>query len=360
MKLRFSFGLCHVARNETDVSLTESTAIHAPQALNISISFPSPAGDPGTPGGDGVLSVTTTAPVFEQHAYLSIHSGLTGALLGDLFRGQSWENKPSSAVADTTWGGDTTYERAFTDTMSINRTTLAAIVRGGSADLQLVTHLPDNTLHAGKWSPLVFAYPLYSCFMRTIKSGKHMHFHLYRPSDLHFVETSMPLPGGDVTMFFVAFWQHHTRYTTSAGNDPGLNHLRADQDDAPALKTTERIDAHREWPHGYSYLQLQAGFQGELLANVFLHDYTQYSSRSYITDTVIIPKEVFSRVLTSKPNGVANEFSFTIKVPPGTGVVQLESLVVAYPVANLADASSFDDTLTTDTPAIHTHGPAPV
>lgn len=37
----------------------------------------------------------------------------------------------------------------------------------------------------------------------------------------------------------------------------------------------ELVEQHRKWPHGFNYLQVHAGYEGEALGNLFLKDYTQ-------------------------------------------------------------------------------------
>eukprot|EP00961_Rhodomonas_salina_P274526 3709197-Rhodomonas_salina.3 len=119
------------------------------------------------------------------------------------------------------------------------------------------------------------------------------------------------------------------------------------------------VEAHRDWPHGFSYLQLRAGKlprcqvpalsalsdydhrwdiissvtvcegpamvgqDGELLANLFLKDYSQYAPNSYYMDTVTIPKDVFTRSLSQD-----GKFEFTIMTPPGFSALCLPKLAV--------------------------------
>ena len=70
------------------------------------------------------------------------------------------------------------------------------------------------------------------------------------------------------------------------------------------------IEEHKQWPHGYNYLKLMAGEDGEHLGNVFLKDYTQYSTLSYYTDTLTIPMERFANYV--RQNG---DFTFTLATP---------------------------------------------
>ena len=65
--------------------------------------------------------------------------------------------------------------------------------------------------------------------------------------------------------------------------------------------------------------QLRAGFDGEWLADLFLKDYTQYSTSGYYVDSVTIPRVKFNALVANKPNGVNKEFSFSLWVPPGSG-----------------------------------------
>jgi cysteine-rich repeat protein len=120
----------------------------------------------------------------------------------------------------------------------------------------------------------------------------------------------------------------------------------------------ELIEQHREWPHGYSYLQMKAGEDGEHVGNLFLKDYTQYSSDSYYTDSITIPQAVFESYVRGQPNGVSGEFPFTIKTPPGKSNIELLSIVIGYPVLKEADASSYDST-DIETKRVSSHGPPP-
>jgi cysteine-rich repeat protein len=120
----------------------------------------------------------------------------------------------------------------------------------------------------------------------------------------------------------------------------------------------ELIKQHREWPHGYSYLQMKAGEDGEHVGNLFLKDYTQYSTESYYTDSITIPREMFENYVKAKPNGVQGEFPFTIKTPPGAGNIELLSMVFGYPVLKQEDASSYDSTDIL-TKRQSSHGPPP-
>ena len=67
------------------------------------------------------------------------------------------------------------------------------------------------------------------------------------------------------------------------------------------------------------FSQLRAGFDGEWLADLFLKDYTQYSTSGYYVDSVTIPRVKFNALVANKPNGVNKEFSFSLWVPPGSG-----------------------------------------
>ena len=120
----------------------------------------------------------------------------------------------------------------------------------------------------------------------------------------------------------------------------------------------ELIEQHREWPHGYSYLQMKAGHDGQHVGNLFLKDYTQYSTESYYTDSITIPKSVFETYVRGQPNGVSGEFPFTIKTPPGSGNIELLSIVIGYPVVKEEDASSYDST-DIETKRTASHGPPP-
>lgn len=116
----------------------------------------------------------------------------------------------------------------------------------------------------------------------------------------------------------------------------------------------EMIKEHKLWPHGYNYMKLMAGEDGELLGNVFLKDYTQYSTMSYYTDTITIPKERFANYV--RQNG---DFSFTLATPPGKGNIELRSIVISYPVTKVADASTYDASQFPETTALSSHGPPP-
>ena len=120
----------------------------------------------------------------------------------------------------------------------------------------------------------------------------------------------------------------------------------------------ELIQQHREWPHGYSYLQMKAGEDGEHVGNLFLKDYTQYTTESYYTDSITIPKSVFENYVRGQPNGVSGEFPFTLKTPPGKGNIELLSIVIGYPVLKEEDASSYDST-DIETKRQSSHGPPP-
>jgi cysteine-rich repeat protein len=120
----------------------------------------------------------------------------------------------------------------------------------------------------------------------------------------------------------------------------------------------ELIEQHREWPHGYSYLQMKAGADGEHVGNLFLKDYTQYSTESYYTDSITIPRSVFENYVKPGPNGVSGEFPFTLKTPPGKGNIELLSIVIGYPVLKQEDASSYDST-DIETARKSSHGPPP-
>jgi len=116
----------------------------------------------------------------------------------------------------------------------------------------------------------------------------------------------------------------------------------------------EMIEQHKVWPHGYNYLKLQAGEDGELLGNVFLKDYTQYSTMGYYTDTVTIPQDRFETYVRQ-----GGDFRFTLATPPGKGNIELRSVVVSYPVTKEADASSYDADDVPATTALSSHGPPP-
>ena len=119
----------------------------------------------------------------------------------------------------------------------------------------------------------------------------------------------------------------------------------------------EMIEQHRQWPHGYSYLQIRAGHDAELIGNLFLKDYTQYSPQSFYVDTLTIPLEVFSR--STSTDGT---FEFTLAAPPGRDGIEIAGITLGYPVANSKDASvsapggPLD---LTDLPGEHWKGPAP-
>ena len=116
----------------------------------------------------------------------------------------------------------------------------------------------------------------------------------------------------------------------------------------------EMIEQHKAWPHGYNYLKFQAGEDGELLGNVFLKDYTQYSTMGYYTDTVTIPRDRFETYVRQD-----GQFKFTLATPPGKGNIELRSVVVSYPVTKEEDASSYDADDIVVTPPLSSHGPPP-
>ena len=96
----------------------------------------------------------------------------------------------------------------------------------------------------------------------------------------------------------------------------------------------EMIDQHRQWPHGFSYLQLRAGNDGEFLGNLFLKDYSQYSPHSYYIDTLVIPRAVFERSKTQD-----GTFEFTIDTPPGRDGLEIAGITLGYPVLKAEGAS---------------------
>ena len=148
--------------------------------------------------------------------------------------------------------------------------------------------------------------------------------------------------------------------TVSSGQNQGYGaSYIAREVDVARAEYPDLIAQHRKWPHGFSYLQLRAGEDGELLANLFLKDYTQYSTSSYYTDSVTIPREKFKAYVRKQPNGVIGEFPFTIQTPPGKGNIQLISLVFGYPVENAGDATAYDVT-DIETKALQSNGPSPL
>lgn len=351
MKLKFSAATCYVARTATDVSHTFNDKVHTQQPLNISLSFATPDGDAALPGGDGVLTVVTDSNIFERHQRLEVREikddGTAGHHIGDLFASESFTRRQQADAALTGWGGDTSWgsanvPRLHADTLLIPRATLQRMVAGGRTKIQLWSTLPDNTMKfVGKFSPIFFSYPLFRCFMHAIKKGPYMNVHIERDSSLYWEVDGFPKAGADVSFTVAAHWYNHLRYNSGEGNLPELPLHRGDQD--TSSPSSSQVTNHRKWPHGYNYLQLRAGLDGEWIADIFLKDYTQYSTRGYIMDTVMIPKEKFNYLVSQHPNGVSGRFSFSLWVPPGNGLVQLRSIVVGYPVFKASEASTFDD-----------------
>jgi len=116
----------------------------------------------------------------------------------------------------------------------------------------------------------------------------------------------------------------------------------------------EMIEEHKQWPHGYNYLKLMAGEDGEHLGNVFLKDYTQYSTLSYYTDTLTIPMDRFANYV--RQNG---DFTFTLATPPGRGNIELRSIAISYPVLKESDANTYDAADFPETTPLSSHGPPP-
>jgi len=146
---------------------------------------------------------------------------------------------------------------------------------------------------------------------------------------------------------------------TTVSNGPVVHTYIAEEVDVIREEYPEMIEQHKEWPHGYSYMQLKAGENGEHLANLFLKDYTQYSTTSYYLDEVTIPRSVFENYIREQPNGVKGEFPFTIKTPPGRSNIEIHSIVIGYPVANIEDASTIEDETEIMTNRKSSHGPPP-
>lgn len=355
IKITFSAAACYSAKFATDKVYNFDASILATQPVNISLSFATPTGAAATPGGDATISVVTSASIFELNSQLEVWSMWPNNTLrtkvASLFSSEQYRRKIKDQVSlgatTTLWAKATgldTLPRLFADTVVIPREVLGDIVSNGAAKLTLYSTHPDNIASSsGKFSPIMFNFPLLSCFMHAIKKGPYMNVYIERDQSLHFDEPGFPLAGGDVTFFIAAHWSNHQRYTQT-GN---LDEMPGDRPDAfnPASLPTDItfLEKHRKWPHGYNYLQLRAGFDGEWLADLFLKDYTQYSTAGYYIDTVSIPRTKFNALVANKPNGVSKEFSFSLWVPPGSGVIILRSIVVGYPVATASDASMFDD-----------------
>jgi len=146
---------------------------------------------------------------------------------------------------------------------------------------------------------------------------------------------------------------------TTISSGPVINTYSAKEVDVIRQEYPEMVAQHKEWPHGYSYMQLKAGHDGEHLGDLFLKDYTQYSTNSYYMDTLTIPKSVFENYIRKQPNDVKGEFPFTLKTPPGRSNIELHSIVIGYPVANIEDASSIEDDTEIVTSRTSSHGPPP-
>jgi hypothetical protein len=131
---------------------------------------------------------------------------------------------------------------------------------------------------------------------------------------------------------------------------------RSAQENAIRRNYPDMIRQHRKWPHGYSYIQMRGGHDGEEIGNLFLKDYSQYSPLSYYVDTITIPREVFQR---STVDGV---FKFTLSTPPGRDGIEIAVMTIGYPVLNEADAAVTSSGNKVDLTAAadeFRHGPAP-
>ena len=364
IKITFSAAACYAAKYASDKVYQFDASVLSSQPVNISLSFATPTGAAATPGGDATISVVTTASIFELNSQLEVWSMYPNNTLkskvASLFSSEEYRRKIRDQVAlgssTTLWAKATgldTLPRLFVDTAVIPREQLGDIVSNGVAKLTLYSTQPDNIASSiGKFSPIYFNFPLLSCFMHAIKKGPYMNVYIDRDQSLHFDEPGFPLAGGDVTFFIAAHWSNHQRYTQT-GN---LNELPTDRPDAfnPASLPTDitYIEKHRKWPHGYNYLQvrphyafsfispfkalgssflqLRSGFDGEWLADLFLKDYTQYSTSGYYVDSVTIPKAKFNALVANKPNGITSLFSFSLWVPPGSGKISLASFVRSW------------------------------
>mmetsp|Transcript_74760 Transcript_74760/g.200372 ORF Transcript_74760/g.200372 Transcript_74760/m.200372 type:complete len:481 (-) Transcript_74760:532-1974(-) len=133
----------------------------------------------------------------------------------------------------------------------------------------------------------------------------------------------------------------------------------------------EMIAQHRQWPHGYNYLQVRAGRDGELLGNLFLKDFTQYSTAGYYVDTIVIQRDAFIRALsrpattTSRTAGMFSSppalgrLDITIQTPPGRDGIELAALVFAYAPEDIRQAGQNIDDPNFDLAVAFDKGPAP-
>lgn len=146
--------------------------------------------------------------------------------------------------------------------------------------------------------------------------------------------------------------------TTIAGSTANGQFYSAYEVDVVREEYPELVQQHKQWPHGYSYMRLHAGEDGEHIANLFLKDYTQFSTDSYYTDSVTIPRDLFANYVRAKPNGISGEFPFTINTPPGRSNIEIHSIVIGYPVVKKEDATMYDST-DIDTSRTASHGQSP-
>jgi len=395
MKLKFSAAACYVGKVASEDTWEFDVKKHEPQDLNVRVSFRTPkTAQGGAAGGHGALTVVSEGDFSSRHAYLSA-VGEDGTVLGRLFHDEEWVSRSANRrplSEEQTAFDSLAFEHGasrFTDTILLPRNVLDAYSSDGNVTFYLRSSRPENIAVKAKLSPVTLSFPLYQCFMKTIKTGSYLNTEVVRPFSLYFDEGGFAEAAGDVTFFIATYWQLHSRYRVSDADiaagvrnvDASTTNMRADSvySEAPAggvsyvdengevqetgtsadvnRWTLQQREEHREWPHGYNYMQLRADKDGELLGNLFLKDYTQYDWTNYFVDTVTIPKDRFNRYLLKRPNDVSGEFSWTLKVPPGSGSVIIRSISISYPVKS-EDATTYDDS-PSDTLRRHSWGTAP-
>mmetsp|Transcript_55250 Transcript_55250/g.135299 ORF Transcript_55250/g.135299 Transcript_55250/m.135299 type:complete len:2074 (-) Transcript_55250:274-6495(-) len=292
IKLKFSAAACYTKKIATDKQEVFLEGFHAAQPLNIPLSFNVPTGSTGMPGGDGTLSVVVGADIFGLDKFISVYTP-AGEKIGDLFRTESsgglrsrmsddfmvkttsfgatdapvpfrtatnCDTSSPITVTDMCTPADNQWRMGmefvnYTDTLVIPRTRIEQLSVNGKLTLYLKSDVPGSafspsTEYGARISPITLSFPLLHCFMRAIKSGPNFGIYLERPRSYYFMEKGLPLPGGDVTVMFVAHWQRHVRYVprhvgpgaaTVAnaydGLEDGLSVLRVDKDTVAEMGT---------------------------------------------------------------------------------------------------------------------------
>eukprot|EP00960_Hanusia_phi_P001671 48493-Hanusia_phi.AAC.3 len=161
------------------------------------------------------------------------------------------------------------------------------------------------------------------------------------PQEYVMVDTAFSSIPTSNTLYTIHPFPGASGQTTISNGKSNQETYVAEEIDVIRYEYPEYVEQHKEWPHGYNYLQVLAGENGEHLGNLFLKDYTQYSTQSYYVDTMVIPRSKFASLLRTSPGSSSRSFDFTIKTPPGKGSIELESIVIGYPVLNSNDASTY-------------------